>query len=114
MHLINQAVLQNLRAALSDNDLNALLLQARDHAIADSGQLKKWLKAANWREAGLLAHRLAGTVSNFGCEALAGALLQIDADLRADPPRIPDRVALDRLADLARETAIVLEEATRR
>ena len=113
MYLINPAVLQNLRVALSDVDLNALLRQARDHVIADSSQLRQRSTVADWREAGLLAHRLAGAVANFGCEALTSALLQIEAGLRADPLRTPDQDTLDRLADLARETAQLLEDAAR-
>ena len=114
MNLVNEDVLQNLRQALSKDDLNALLRQCRDHVIADSLQFQHWSTAANWREAGLLAHRLAGAVANFGCEALTSALLQIEAGLREDPIRIPDRDSLRRLADLASETAKMLEEAALR
>lgn len=112
MNLLNLAVLQNLRNVLSADDLSDLLRQLSDDLIADSLKIVSLTHAASWNELALLAHRQAGTVANFGCDALAAAMNRIEADLRADPPRPPDPYALNQVVALTRATAVALRQAS--
>jgi HPt (histidine-containing phosphotransfer) domain-containing protein len=109
MNLLNQTVLQTLREALPADGLDALLQALTVHVIADSKELTRRAQAGDACQVLLLAHRLAGMAANFGCEALADALIRIESELRADPGVVPSPDTLDRVNSLARATATALE-----
>lgn len=67
-----------------------------------------------WEDLVLLAHRLAGTLASFGCEALSDALRQVEADLRVTPRCPPAPESLERIVSLAKATAAALEIASAR
>ena len=109
MNLLDHAVLQELREALSADALNELLRQVAQDLIADSQALVSLAEGAAWDELRLLSHRLAGTLSNFGCGALSAALHQIEAGLGDEPFCAPAPETLERIVSLAKETVAALE-----
>lgn len=109
MNLLDHAVLQELREALSADVLNELLGQVAQDLIADSQAVVSLAEGAAWDDLRLLSHRLAGTLSNFGCGALSAALHQVEAGLGADPVCPPTAEGVERIVSLAKETTAVLE-----
>lgn len=112
LKLLNLAVLEDLRGVLSADDLSDLLRQLSRDLIVDSLEIVSLAHASSWNELALLAHRQAGTLANFGCDALAASMRQIEAELRADPPSPPDTHALNQIVALAKETAAALHQAS--
>jgi len=111
MKLLDQSVLEGLRDVLPEDALNGLLRQVSRDLIPDSLEAVALVKAGAWDQHQLMIHRLTGTVSSFGCDALTASLRSVEAGLRAHPLCVPSLEILERIVSVARETAAALETA---
>jgi hypothetical protein len=112
LNVLDHAVLQELREALSADVLNELLRQVAWEFIPDSQAVVSLAEGAGWGELRLLSHRLAGTLPSFVCDALSAALHQVEVGLSAEPFGPPAPEAVERIVSLAKETLAALESAS--
>ena len=109
MNLLNLAKLEALRELLSAGDLNRLLEQVAGDISPEVRRLYTLALAGDESGVRALVHRLKGTLSNFGCDALVETLIRIEAGLRSDPIHMPSSEALKQVEVLAIGTVQALE-----
>ena len=98
MTLLNLATLRELEDLLPADSLVDFLEQARQDMVDSVPVMQQQFAAGDWQALKQMAHRLKGTLGSLGCDAVFASLSSLEADLRAEPPRLPGATTLEDLA----------------
>jgi HPt (histidine-containing phosphotransfer) domain-containing protein len=109
MKLLNHEKLEALRELLSAGDLNRLLKRVASDLGPQVRQLCASVLEGDKSAVRALVHRLKGTLSNFGCDALVETLIRIEAGFSSEPMYRPSSEALKQVEVLALDTVRALE-----
>ncbi len=105
MTLLNLATLQELEDLLPADSLLDFLEQARQDMVDSVPVMQQHFAAGDWQAMQQMAHRLKGTLGSLGCDAVFASLSSLEADLRAEPARLPDAAILQDLAAVVAATS---------